>query len=73
MPKLPAIKPKELIRRLEKIGFIIDHQTGSHIVMYSPADHNRAVIPIHLKELPKGTLLVVLRESGVSKDEIIGK
>jgi predicted RNA binding protein YcfA (HicA-like mRNA interferase family) len=70
MPKLPAIKPKDLIRRLEKMGFIIDHQTGSHVVMYTESNHKRAVVPIHLKELPKGTLLAILRESGLSKDDI---
>ncbi len=27
MPKLPAIKPKVLIKKLEKAGFIKDHQS----------------------------------------------
>ncbi|OGG87565.1 hypothetical protein A3B87_02380 [Candidatus Kuenenbacteria bacterium RIFCSPHIGHO2_02_FULL_39_13] len=73
MPKLPVIKPRELIRRLVKFGFVIDHQTGSHVVMYSAANHKRAVIPIHTKELPAGTLLAILREGGISKSDILGK
>ena len=73
MPKLPAVKPKELIRRLEKIGFVVDHQTGSHVVMYHENSGKRAVIPYRLKELPKGTLLAIIRESGVPKDEILEK
>lgn len=73
MPKLPVIKPRELILRLVKFGFVIDHQTGSHVVMYSVANHKRAVIPIHTKELPAGTLLAILRESGISKSDILDK
>ena len=70
MPKLPVLKPKELIRRLEKMGFMIDHQTGSHVVMYHENSGKRAVIPYHLKELPAGTLMAILRESGILKQDI---
>ncbi len=67
MPKLPVLKPKDLIKKLEKLGFTKDHQTGSHLIMYHTEDNRRAVIPIHLKELPKGTLMAILRESRISK------
>ncbi len=30
MPRLPALKPREIIRALERAGFFIHHQTGSH-------------------------------------------
>lgn len=71
MPRLLILKPKELIRRLEKLGFIKDHQTGSHIIMYRNLDGKRAVIPYHLKELPKGTLMAILQESGIKKEDLI--
>ena len=31
MPKLPVIKPKELVRLLHKLGYLEVRQTGSHI------------------------------------------
>jgi len=71
MPKLPVLTPKELIKKLKKIGFKKDHTTGSHIVMYHPKTSLRAVIPYHLKDLKKGTLHSLLKEAGISIDELL--
>mgnify|MGYP001424612654 CR=1 FL=1 len=70
MPKLPVIKPKELIRKLHKLGFVDDHQTGSHLIMLHPKTNKRAVVPHHLREIPKGTLNSLLKEAGISREEI---
>jgi predicted RNA binding protein YcfA (HicA-like mRNA interferase family) len=71
MGKLPAFKPKELIRKLEKLGFVLQRTTGSHMIYKNPETGLRANVPFHLREIPKGTLLSILRESQISKDEII--
>jgi predicted RNA binding protein YcfA (HicA-like mRNA interferase family) len=69
MPKLPVLKPKEVIKKYEKLGFVIDRQSGSHLILLHPTTKRRAVIPHHLKDIKKGTLSAILRESGVSRDE----
>ena len=71
MPKLPSIKPRQLIRFLESNGFVLDHTSGSHMVFYCAASRLRAVVPRHNRDIPKGTLLALLREAGFSRDEII--
>jgi predicted RNA binding protein YcfA (HicA-like mRNA interferase family) len=38
-PRLPALKPKQVIRALRNAGFFIDHQTGSHVIMYKDDFH----------------------------------
>jgi len=73
MPKLPILKPRQLVKKLQKLGFIKDHQTGSHLVMYHPDTGRRAVVPIHLKDIPKGTLAAILRESQISLKEFLKK
>jgi predicted RNA binding protein YcfA (HicA-like mRNA interferase family) len=73
MPKLPSFTPKTLIKKLSKLGFIKDHQSGSHIIMYHPETSRRAVIPFHLKDLKKGTLLSLINEAGISREELTGK
>jgi predicted RNA binding protein YcfA (HicA-like mRNA interferase family) len=73
MPKLPVLTPKKLLKKLNKIGFIKDHTTGSHVVMYHPQTKRRAVVPMHLKDIPKGTLSSLLKEAGVSKEDIVKK
>jgi len=71
MPKLPILKPKEVIKKYKKLGFVIDRQSGSHVILYHPKDKRRAVIPLHLKDVKKGTLLAILWESRVSRDEFL--
>ena len=72
MPKLPSIKGKQLLKILEKVGFILDHVQGSHYILRR-ADGKKTTIPIHgNKEIPKGTLLGVLTDIDISKDEFVG-
>jgi predicted RNA binding protein YcfA (HicA-like mRNA interferase family) len=71
MPKLPQFTSKQLIKRLKNLGFLEDHTSGSHIILYHPQTGNRAVVPFHLKDIPKGTLLSLLREARISRDEIL--
>ena len=69
---LPAVKSKEAIKALQKAGFYIHHQTGSHIVMKHPANHKvRPVIPQHNKDLKKGTLRSIISQAGLSIEEFL--
>lgn len=69
MPKLSSFSPKKLIKILKEFGFKLDHPTGSHFIFYNPQTKKRAVIPYHLKDLPKGTLMSILKEAGISRKE----
>jgi len=71
MPKLPTFKPREVVKKLIKLGFIKHHQVGSHLTMKHPESGKRAVIPMHLKDIKKGTLSSILRESGIDRDKFI--
>lgn len=70
--KLPLLKPKDVIKILEKLGFYKFRQKGSHLIMIK--DDNEVyqpVIPIHNKDLKKGTLLSIIRQSGLTKTEFL--
>lgn len=69
MSKLPVLKPKEVIKKYEKLGFLVDRQSGSHLILLHPKTKRRAVIPHHLKDLKIGTLSAILRESGIGREE----
>ncbi|MSR85009.1 type II toxin-antitoxin system HicA family toxin [Candidatus Uhrbacteria bacterium] len=64
MPKLP-LRAREIVKRLEKLGFICDHTSGSHMIFYHPTTKRRAVVPQHRGDLPKGTVKAILREAGI--------
>jgi len=68
MAKLPVIAGHELIRALQSNGFQIVRQRGSHVsLMKGP---HRTVVPLH-DELARGTLLGILKQCGLSKEEIL--
>lgn len=71
MPKLPSLKPREIVKKLKRLGFIEHHQVGSHLTMKHPVTGKRAVVPMHLKDVKKGTLVSLLHEAGIEKDEFI--
>jgi len=71
VPKLPAVKPRQISRFLESRGFVLDHASGSHFIYYHPVSRRRAVVPQHNRDLPKGTLISLLREAGFTREELI--
>lgn len=70
MSKLPAVKPRDLIRFPEQNDFILDHVSGSHYIYYHSASKRRAVVPRHNRDVPRGTLFSLLREAGFSRDDL---
>jgi len=69
MPKLPIISGKEIIKAFNKIGYETDHQTGSHIILRNrEPPHRRLTIPNH-REIAKGTLLAIIKQAGLTRDE----
>ena len=67
MPKIPSLTAEKVIKMLLKNGFALDHQTGSHRVYYNRETNKRVVVPYHKRELPRGTLISILREAGLKK------
>lgn len=69
MSELPRISGREVVKALKKIGYDHDRQKGSHIVLrQSIYPHRRVTVPDH-KEIAKGTLRAILRETGLTVDE----
>jgi len=70
MSNFPSITPKELIRMLEKKGFVLKRINGSHHFFVHPVSRKITVVPMHSKDLPKGTLMAILKQAGISKDDL---
>ncbi len=71
MPKLPVLSGKKLVSALKKAGFIEVRQRGSHVSMQriTLGKTYRTVVPLH-KELARGTLLDILHQTGLSRDDL---
>ena len=70
MPKLPALTPEELVRILIRRGFLLDRSKGSHRIYLHPETKRRAVVPFHKGILPKGTFHEILRQAGITREEL---
>jgi len=68
-PGLAAVSPRQIIQALERIGFEVDHQTGSHVVLWRASDGCRVVVPSHNRALGRGLTLRILKSAGLSRDE----
>ncbi len=68
MPRLPRVSGREAIRALEKLGFVVTRQRGSHVVLRRGSVG--CVVPDH-KELKTGTLAGVLKQAGVSVEAFL--
>ena len=67
MPKIPD--GKKMIKVLEKSGFYIDRQNGSHVILKN-ADGSIIVVPIHAgKQLKLGLYKNILKDAKITEEE----
>ena len=73
--KLPIVSGSQIIKLLEKEGFAVTRQKGSHISLHKKTETGKiilVVVPKH-KEIKKGALLSIIKQTGMTRDEFIGK
>ncbi|MBX7184817.1 MAG: type II toxin-antitoxin system HicA family toxin [Vicinamibacteria bacterium] len=69
MSELPQISGAELVRALEKLGFTLRRQQGSHMIMRRAEPFAQTVVPNH-RQLDRGTLRAILRQANLTVDEL---
>jgi len=67
MSKLPIVRPKEVISLLQKIGFVVIRQKGSHIQLKK--GNLLVTVPLHNKDLKSETLKSILRQAKISVEK----
>jgi predicted RNA binding protein YcfA (HicA-like mRNA interferase family) len=70
MSKLPVVSGAECVKALERAGFIVYRQRGSHITLVRADPQAQTTVPNH-KELDRGTLRAIIRQAGLSVDEFV--
>lgn len=71
--RLPALKAREVIRALEKAGFVVTRSKGSHHRRVHAEDASRATtVSVHKgRDIPKGTLADIIEQAGLTVDEFL--
>jgi predicted RNA binding protein YcfA (HicA-like mRNA interferase family) len=66
---LPVVSGQRLVRALERAGWEVARQRGSHVRMKHPDRRISLTVPLH-RELKRGTLSGILNDAGVDADEL---
>lgn len=70
MSKLPLISGRDCVQALQRVGFVVVRQRGSHIFMARDEPFASVTVPNH-KEIKPGTLRSVIRQAGLTVDEFL--
>jgi predicted RNA binding protein YcfA (HicA-like mRNA interferase family) len=65
--RLPVCSGADAVKAFRQLGYEVDHQTGSHIILRH-SSQRRLTVPNH-RELAKGTLRALIREAGLTKEQ----
>lgn len=73
MPKLPVLSGHKVIKALKKAGWEQKRIRGSHVILVKMIDNQKVafVVPLH-KEVDKGTLIEIIRQARLKREEFIG-
>jgi predicted RNA binding protein YcfA (HicA-like mRNA interferase family) len=69
MSRLPVVRPRQAVAALKRAGFVEDHQRGSHLFLWHPERSAAVVVPMHARDLKRGTLKGILAQAGLSEEE----
>ncbi|MEK7655453.1 MAG: type II toxin-antitoxin system HicA family toxin [Patescibacteria group bacterium] len=67
--RLPQITSRELIRILERRGFMIRRITGGHIILRHGQTKRMATVPSHPGDLQRGLVFGILKQAGIDLDD----
>lgn len=72
-PKLPSLNSHDLIKILNKKGFILERQSGSHAIFINSTG-KRTTVPIHGKrDLGKGLLRQIMKDADLTTEDLLNK
>ncbi len=69
MARLPNVGAKDLIRALEKAGFVRARQKGSHVSLRHPETKRAVVVPMHTGDLKRPLLKKIIQDAGLTEDD----
>jgi predicted RNA binding protein YcfA (HicA-like mRNA interferase family) len=74
MPKLPVLSTKDVITALSKAGFVYAPKKGkgSHVAMVKKGTGRTLLVIVpKRKTIPKSTLMAIIKQAGLTKEEFL--
>jgi predicted RNA binding protein YcfA (HicA-like mRNA interferase family) len=70
MPPVPILRPREVVRAFAKLGWEVDRQRGSHIILTKPGHIATLSVPNHT-QVARGTLRTLIARAGVTVESFL--
>jgi len=70
MPPVPVLRPREVVKTFEKLGWQVSRQRGSHIILTRKGHIATLSVPNH-PEVARGTLRSLVARAGLTVDEFL--
>ena len=67
--RLPNANPKDVVKALERAGFYLQRQQGSHATFRHPVTHHTTVVPMHTGDIARWLLKKIIKQAGLSEDQ----
>ena len=67
--RLPSARPRQVLRALQKAGWEIHRRRGSHVSLRKEGCPYVVTIPMHAREMPRGTLMDIVKDAGLTPEE----
>ncbi|MDP2704297.1 MAG: type II toxin-antitoxin system HicA family toxin [bacterium] len=68
---MKSLTAKQVINILQKYGFSLSRQRGSHMIFHNKTTGKSVPVPLHgkTKPLPIGTFLAIIKQSDIPKEK----
>lgn len=70
MPPVPLLRPREVVRAFEQLGWQVARRRGSHIILARPGHLATLCVPDH-PQVARGTLRGLIGKAGLTVDEFL--
>lgn len=72
-PRLPSLKPREVIRALERAGFFVARTSASHCLLkHREKPGHNLTVSHHTKDIRRDTLASIIKQAGMTREEFLG-
>ena len=61
-------RAREVLARLQRAGFVVRRQSGSHVILRHP-NGRQTYVAVHTADIPIGTFRAILKQAGLSEEE----
>ena len=68
---MASFKAREVVKILQKLGYVQKRQTGSHLIMYHPKLKRIIPVPMHVKDLKKGLVRGIIKQAESTLEEFL--